>query len=178
MMHYEGWTFVQAWYWFCVTGTTVGYGDYSPGTDQGKMFAFFYLPICTPLVSALLIKFFSWVFSYGAAAKHDHIMDDDLTADMISQMDKDGDNQVTREEWLGAMLVRLHYVDASVIEKIAERYTKLDTSGDGKLSLEDLLYPNGLPDKIKKAKSFVRGGGGDDDSTVVIDDSMVAESNA
>ena len=54
-------------------------------------------------------------------------------------MDTDGDSQVTREEWLAAMLVRLHYVDASVIEKITARFTLLDVDNSGSLSMTDLM---------------------------------------
>ena len=146
MMAYEGWTATQAWYWLCVTGTTVGYGDYSPGTDEGKMFAFFYLPICTPVFSYILISVFGTVFSIGSANKEDNVMDEELTNDMIDQMDKDGDHTVTREEWLAAMLVRLHYVDANVIEKISKRFSDLDTDHSGTLSIKDLVPTTAPPE--------------------------------
>uniref|UniRef100_A0A7S1U1M1 Potassium channel domain-containing protein n=1 Tax=Phaeomonas parva TaxID=124430 RepID=A0A7S1U1M1_9STRA len=40
---YTPWTVVDTLYWSTVTVTTVGYGDYSPTTDAGRIFGFFYI---------------------------------------------------------------------------------------------------------------------------------------
>lgn len=37
-------TWIEALYWVVVTGTTVGFGDYSAETDDARLFAAFYLP--------------------------------------------------------------------------------------------------------------------------------------
>jgi len=39
----EGWTWIDSAYFSVITLTTVGYGDYSPQTDGGKLFAIFYI---------------------------------------------------------------------------------------------------------------------------------------
>jgi voltage-gated potassium channel Kch len=39
----EGWRFLDAFYFSTITLTTVGYGDFSPQTDAGKLFTIFYL---------------------------------------------------------------------------------------------------------------------------------------
>jgi len=42
--HYlEGWSWVDAVYFSVVTLTTVGFGDFSPQTDAGKLFTIFYI---------------------------------------------------------------------------------------------------------------------------------------
>jgi hypothetical protein len=42
--HYlEGWTLLDAFYFSIITLTTIGYGDLSPQTDGGKLFAIFYI---------------------------------------------------------------------------------------------------------------------------------------
>lgn len=43
MYHYlEGWSWVDAIYFSFVTLTTVGFGDFAPQTDEGKIFTIFY----------------------------------------------------------------------------------------------------------------------------------------
>ena len=39
----EGWSYVDALYFSIITLTTVGYGDFSPQTVEGKLFTIFYI---------------------------------------------------------------------------------------------------------------------------------------
>jgi len=39
----EGWTWIDSLYFSVITLTTVGYGDFSPVTDAGKLFTIFYI---------------------------------------------------------------------------------------------------------------------------------------
>ncbi len=42
--HYlEGWTIIDSLYFSVVTLTTIGYGDFSPQTDAGKIFTIIYI---------------------------------------------------------------------------------------------------------------------------------------
>jgi len=44
--HYiEGWSWVDSLYFSVITLTTIGYGDFSPATDAGKLFTIFYIII-------------------------------------------------------------------------------------------------------------------------------------
>ena len=44
MYHYlEGWSWVDSIYFSFVTLTTVGFGDFAPQTDEGKIFTIFYI---------------------------------------------------------------------------------------------------------------------------------------
>jgi len=46
MYHYlEGWRWIDALYFSVITLTTIGYGDFSPQTDAGKLFTVFYILI-------------------------------------------------------------------------------------------------------------------------------------
>lgn len=42
--HYlEGWSYIDSLYFSVVTLTTIGYGDFSPQTDAGKIFTILYI---------------------------------------------------------------------------------------------------------------------------------------
>ncbi|MBT4905065.1 MAG: two pore domain potassium channel family protein [Flavobacteriaceae bacterium] len=44
--HYiEGWSWIDAAYFSVITLTTIGYGDFSPATDLGKLFTIGYIVI-------------------------------------------------------------------------------------------------------------------------------------
>ena len=43
--HLEGWSWVDSLYFSVITLTTIGYGDFSPVTDAGKLFTIFYIII-------------------------------------------------------------------------------------------------------------------------------------
>lgn len=41
----EGWNWIDSLYFSVITLTTIGYGDFSPQTDAGKLFTIFYILI-------------------------------------------------------------------------------------------------------------------------------------
>ena len=44
--HYlEGWSWIDSAYFSIITLTTIGYGDFSPQTNAGKLFTIFYILI-------------------------------------------------------------------------------------------------------------------------------------
>ena len=59
-MRYEGWSLVDALYFCVITLTTVGYGDFSPQTQIGKIFTVFYILLGLGLLAAFI----------GALAQH------------------------------------------------------------------------------------------------------------
>ena len=51
----EGWRVLDALYFTITTLTTVGYGDFSPKTDAGKIFTIFYIFVGLGLISGFVI---------------------------------------------------------------------------------------------------------------------------
>lgn len=41
----EGWTYLDAFYFSFVTLTTIGFGDFAPQTDEGKIFTVIYIVV-------------------------------------------------------------------------------------------------------------------------------------
>lgn len=64
--HYlEGWSWVDAVYFSVITLTTVGYGDFSPQTDKGKLFTIFYIIIGI----GLILSFINAIYNHYASVK-------------------------------------------------------------------------------------------------------------
>jgi len=56
----EGWRYLDALYFSAITLTTIGYGDFSPQTDLGKIFTILYIGIGV----GLILTFVNSVFSH------------------------------------------------------------------------------------------------------------------
>ena len=52
----EEWSWIDSFYFTVITLTTVGYGDFSPQTDIGKLFTVIYIIMGLGLLSSFIIK--------------------------------------------------------------------------------------------------------------------------
>lgn len=53
----EGWSYLDSFYFSAITVATVGYGDFSPQTDAGKLLTVFYIFCGLGLLVSLLTRF-------------------------------------------------------------------------------------------------------------------------
>jgi len=59
--HYlEGWSWIDSVYFSIITLTTIGYGDFSPQTDEGKVFTMFYIIIGV----GIILSFVNTVYNH------------------------------------------------------------------------------------------------------------------
>ena len=64
--HYlEGWSWVDSLYFSVITLTTIGYGDFSPATDAGKLFTIFYIIIGL----GIILSFIDTIYSHYSSVK-------------------------------------------------------------------------------------------------------------
>lgn len=63
-MWVEGWGWIDSFYFSVVAVTTVGFGDFAPETDLGKLFTVLYIVVGLSLVTAYLNERFK---RHGAA---------------------------------------------------------------------------------------------------------------
>ncbi|MFM1808080.1 MAG: hypothetical protein RLZZ242_805 [Bacteroidota bacterium] len=67
-MYAEGWNFIDALYFSAITLTTVGYGDFSPQTDLGKIFTIVYIGFGV----GLILTFVNTVFNHFRQTRKDY----------------------------------------------------------------------------------------------------------
>ncbi len=51
----EGWSWLDSYYFTIITLTTVGYGDFSPQTDLGKLFTMLYVILGIGIISTFIL---------------------------------------------------------------------------------------------------------------------------
>ncbi len=51
----EGWSWLDSYYFTIITLTTVGYGDFSPQTDLGKIFTMIYVVLGLGIISSFIL---------------------------------------------------------------------------------------------------------------------------
>lgn len=65
--HYlEGWSYIDSLYFSVVTLTTIGYGDFAPKTDGGKLFTILYIVVGI----GMILSFINTVQHHYTYMKH------------------------------------------------------------------------------------------------------------
>lgn len=63
----EGWGWVDSLYFSVITLTTIGYGDFSPATEAGKLFTIFYILVGL----GLILNFINTVYHHYRTQRAD-----------------------------------------------------------------------------------------------------------
>jgi potassium channel subfamily K len=110
--HIEGWDwpFVTSIYVACISLTTVGYGDVSPQTQDGRLFAFFYIPTGVAVTLNVIARL---AIAYVG---HKHNQKVDLAT--LLALDTSGDGTVSELEFTWYMLKALKKVESPVLDMI------------------------------------------------------------
>jgi hypothetical protein len=133
----DRYTFVEGLYWVCITGTTVGFGDFSPETQDARLFAIFYLIFLVTATGGFLGEVGRHMDA-DRGSKRDEVLNRGLSVALIAELDEDGDGEVTRIEWLKGMLVALDEADGELIDIILQQFDNLDVDKSGSLDMEDI----------------------------------------
>jgi potassium channel subfamily K, other eukaryote len=134
----SGGRFLDSFYMSCITMTSVGYGDFSPGTQNGRLFAIFWILLGTLVVA----KGAGDLAETFIASKQDEL-DARQKAKTVNEkdlmkIDADSSGQISELEYLTHMLIKLRKIDEDTGETLHHRFVEIDVSGDGTISAEDV----------------------------------------
>jgi voltage-gated potassium channel len=68
----EKWSWIDSFYFSAVSLTTVGYGDITPTTDKGKLFAVFYLFLGIGIIASVINNLVKNQAAKRRIKEHDH----------------------------------------------------------------------------------------------------------
>lgn len=138
MGHQEGWSWQDSVYYSFITAGTLGYGDFSPVTQRGRLLAVVFVPLAVGTAGQLLGGVTSWMVERRQERFFRLQMECEMDADRLLQMDADKDQRVSREEYVEFMLKSMQLVDDDLFRELHEQFDKLDVDGGGCLDRRDL----------------------------------------
>ncbi|KAL7562863.1 hypothetical protein ACA910_002478 [Epithemia clementina (nom. ined.)] len=134
----EGWSTIDSVYYTFITAGTLGYGDFSPLTRRGRIWAIVFIPLAVSAAGEVLGNVASALLERRQERFYKALMDQKLDVERLIEMDTDRNGQVSREEYVEFMLKEMKLVSPDVFEELHTQFHKLDADGGGYLDKEDL----------------------------------------
>ena len=128
----------QSLYFSVITGTTIGFGDYSPQTPGVKLACCLLLPFMVAVLGEVLARIASTWMSRKSQEAEEKFCRRSLTLADLETMDTDHDGVVKKGEFLAYMLVALQKVSKEDVDHITQLFYRLDATKDGFLTKDDL----------------------------------------
>merc|ERR1719282_77085 len=138
----------DAFYVSVITLTTVGFGDMSPKTRTGRVFAIFWMWLGVGACIKWLNAMCKYFFEFDTGRKHKWKAD--INPDIFDTMDKDNKGYLTRADYRGYVLVQYGLVDQEILDCIDSHFDKLDTDRKNRVTLDmiqqnmDVYHPENL----------------------------------
>ena len=133
----EGISFLDGCYWSIVTSTTVGYGDVTPKSDDGRIFASFYAFITVGVMGWAVGQIASSTISTSVEASA-HVEAFKLTPESLVQMGGEK-GYVDQYDFAVAMMLAMGKATQEDFDLVAKRFNELDVNHDKTLDAKDLL---------------------------------------
>jgi len=133
----EGWNVADSLYLSVITVTSIGYGDLSPKSQEGRLFATFFIPLGVSLIAKAIADFVVGLIG-------NKFRSPEVTLAKLSGIDTRKKGVVTEGEYLTYMLVSLSKVDPKTLHVLREQFRVLESKcnggkeGKGELVVQDL----------------------------------------
>ena len=113
-------SYVDAFYLSISTLTTVGFGDLTPHTPFGRLFAIFWMVIGVLCVGNLAGATGSLLTALSRK--------DPTEEDFFKDMDENSDGTITKQEFVIFVLIQMGRVERNEVDKLRAQFDKMDAS--------------------------------------------------
>jgi len=129
-------TFAEAFYMSVLTLTTVGFGDKTPSTEGGRVFATVWMILGTMAFANMVAKFSAVILSRSQLRRLDEgdlndIVDDELFKKCHPD---ESDSNISRADFILFMMKDIGVLDLQMVEQLSANFDELDTNLAGQLS--------------------------------------------
>ena len=133
----------------------MGYGDFTPKSQQMRLFAVFFLPLWVA-VDGEIISRIAEVFVDREEDRLEHqFLAREITMHDLMVMDTHKTGDVSFDEFLSYMLVAMHKVDQETIDELRDVFDERDLNGSGSIMREDLVLMARKRKEYLQSKSYL-----------------------
>ena len=133
----EDWDFASAFYMAFTTCTTVGYGDYSPQTEHGRMFGIFWIVIGVVLFGNAISEIAELAFHKKLALCQKSRLRRPISGPAFASF-AGQDHQLDIEEYTVLKLLAQGKISDKDLNRCAAEFRKIDKRKRGFLELQDV----------------------------------------
>ena len=134
----EGWSLLDSTYYAFITALTLGYGDFSPVSKPGRLWATIFIPLAVAAAGEVLGNVATTLQERRQNQFYESLMQRELNTERLLAMDTDKDGKVSREEYVAYMLQEMELVNEEEFAELHEQFAKLDVDGGGFLNKRDI----------------------------------------
>jgi len=117
-------SWANAFYMSVVTVTTVGFGDYTPKTWWGRLFAVIWM-VCGVGITGFFVGAISNLWE-ESSAEHEFESAENMSQTLFEAMDKDGNGCLTKGEYARYILLKHGLVPQEIFDDIDAKYDSMD----------------------------------------------------
>ncbi|KAG4143009.1 hypothetical protein ERO13_D06G162500v2 [Gossypium hirsutum] len=135
----EGMEFIDAFYCVCSTMTTLGYGDKSFSTQEGRMFAILWILSSTICLGQFFLYLAALYTEKRQRSLVKWVINRKLTPSDLEAADMDHDEVVSAAEFILYKLKEMGKIYQDDVLLLMERFKDLDVDHSGTLTTDDLI---------------------------------------
>ena len=96
----EGWSLLDSCYFAFVTAVTLGYGDFSPVTQPGRLWAIVFIPLAVAAAGEVLGNVATTLQERRQEQYYESLVEQELNVERLLAMDTNHNGKVSREEYV------------------------------------------------------------------------------